>query len=293
MRCKFLAMTVNTKLTVDVRHIKGSLNISRCVRGLVGLVAMALALEQQVIAGKYLHYAGRHLASPISMAGGAPGELTGPRPAPAGRQGRSAKPAAMFGGHSIWSDLEGWRRNKRDIEDRLVLASRRAAAAAAASRRPPADGHAARGNNDEDFAIDDGDEDAWVHDGVDDIHIDPETKRAASELSRDESNSIDAEYDPNNGGAAHESESPPPVVNRTRVTTISEVIPMNSDELDSISPPKQPAGPAAPWPGRRVQMMASAAGPGAGPLLPASYLTLDQVQRLIDAQRHQEEPEQE
>lgn len=209
----------------------------------------------------------------------------------------SSNPAAKFGGHAIWSDLEGWRRNKRDIEDRLVLASRRAAI-----RRRHSDGSdevgSGKKNEDEDFAIDDGNEDAWVHDGVDDIHIDPETKRAASELSQDESSSIDAEYEPNGGGGSggsgggQGSESPP-VVNRTRVTTISEVIPMsNSDEIDSVTSNRGPADESSL--GHRIQLVATAALPN-GPHLPASYLTLDQVQRLIEAQQrnNQEEPEEE
>lgn len=96
------------------------------------------------------------------------------------------------------------RRNKRDLEDRIVLASRRAAARA-----------------NDDFNVDDGDEDAWVHDGVDDIHIDPETRRAASELASDTERQLDAEYDPSEPAEGR-------VLNRTRITTIAEVIPMRA-----------------------------------------------------------------
>lgn len=114
-----------------------------------------------------------------------------------------------------WADLDGWRRDKREIEDRTRLASRREAARALAR---------ANNQNEEEFAIDDGDEDAWVHDGIDDIQIDPETKKAASELSSswsDDGNTIDSEYEPN-----HQQQQQ--LVNRTRVTTISEVIPTSA-----------------------------------------------------------------
>lgn len=87
-----------------------------------------------------------------------------------------------------------------------------------ASRR---NAQSARANEDPDFVVDDGDEDAWVHDGVDDIHIDPETKRAASEHSYDE-RSIDSEYEPR-------EEQQDRIKNRTRITTIAEVIPMSVD----------------------------------------------------------------
>ena len=120
-------------------------------------------------------------------------------------------------------------------------------------------------NEDVDF----GDDDSWVHDGVDNIHIDPETKRAASELAHDEANSIDAEYEPNensndgagtSGAAADEA---PTYVNRTRVTTIAEVIPVpTSDDGDNSDGGSQAAS-------------------SSGAYLPAAYLTHAQAQALI------------
>lgn len=84
------------------------------------------------------------------------------------------------------------------------------------------------------FNVDDGDEDSWVHDGVDDIQIDPETKQAASEHSYDQDKSIDAEYDPHSGQQSNlipsVDDDTEPIVNRTRVTTITEVIPTRVDE---------------------------------------------------------------
>jgi len=110
---------------------------------------------------------------------------------------------------------------------------------------------------DEDFAIDDGDEDAWVHDGIDDIHIDPETRRAASELAREESSSIDAEYEPH---AAGQETSPAEGQSSGRASgrqlaavTIAGVIPAATGGR----------GRAAPA------------------LLPAAYLSLGQVQALV------------
>ena len=122
--------------------------------------------------------------------------------------------------------------------------------------RARAEARAPLGDNyrDEDFAIDDGDEDAWVHDGIDDIHIDPETRRAASELSRDEQASIEAEY------AEQQPVGSAPLVNRTRVTTISEVIPTGAGEAER--------GQVAP-----------------APLLPAAYLSLEQVEALVGERR--------
>lgn len=154
-----------------------------------------------------------------------------------------------MGGHAIWQDLEGWRRNKRDIEDRIVLASRRAAQRRRANINNQGE--------DPDFVVDDGDEDAWVHDGVDDIHIDPETKKAASELSYDEK-SIDSEYEPKEQ-----------VANRTRITTISEVIPINldSDSQQSTNDNQQDD--------RESSKIVTH-------YLPASHLSIDQVQRLIN-----------
>lgn len=120
--------------------------------------------------------------------------------------------------------------------------------------------------------MDDGDEDAWVHDGIDDIHIDPETKRAASELSRDESSSIDAEYDPSGASGQAQASAGEPIVNRTRITTIAEVIPMGASDLE-------PTG--------AVQLLS---GTASARYLPAAYLTLDQVQRLVAGRgRGQEE----
>lgn len=139
-------------------------------------------------------------------------------------------------------------------------------------------------NNEDDFAVEDGDEDAWVHDGVDDIHIDPETKKAASELSVDE-RSIDAEYEP----YAHKE---PPVLNRTRITTIAEVIPMNTDDADSndkdsskvnwhfLSPPTSASSGNTGAPAAASQKSPSV-------YLPASYLTIDQAQKLIGQQHEQ------
>lgn len=154
-------------------------------------------------------------------------------------------------GHAVWSDLEGpaWRRNKRDLEDRIVLASRRAA------QKRKADEAASQ--EDPDFVVDDGDEDAWVHDGIDDIHIDPETKRAASELSHDE-RSIDAEYEPKEQ-----------LANRTRITTISEVIPMN---MDGQSGDEQGSPSNDRESSKVIQHY-----------LPASHLSIDTVQRLMAA----------
>lgn len=185
---------------------------------------------------------------------------------------KTRSPAAQVGGHEVWRDLEGWRRNKRDLEDRLTLASRRA------ERRD-------RQQTDDDFTVDDGDEDAWVHDGIDDIQIDPETKKAASELSYDE-RSIDAEYEP----YAHKE---PPILNRTRITTIAEVIPMSDDsegaDRDSTKvnwrflPPQSPSQQhthsgteSEGWSSNQPTVY-----------LPASYLTIDQAQKLIDHQQQQ------
>lgn len=140
--------------------------------------------------------------------------------------------------HAIWKNQP--RRNKRDIEDRIVLASRRAARQER-NREPP---------EDLDYAVNDDDVDAWVHDGVDDIHIDPETKRAASEHSYDEK-SIDAEYEPR--------EAP---LNRTRVTTIAEVIPIGQEDSGQ-------GGDSS----RLVRHY-----------VPAAHLSLEQIQRLIQSQ---------
>lgn len=142
------------------------------------------------------------------------------------------------------------------------------------------------------FNVDDGDEDAWVHDGVDDIQIDPETRRAATELSYDQEPSIDAEYDPHgppqSGQAGALDDDAEPIVNRTRVTTISEVIPTRVDEDASktverfVVPPETvilsdqsslPADTSAP--------KASAGRPSQ--YVPASQLSFDQVLRALGA----------
>lgn len=170
--------------------------------------------------------------------------------------------AIKLGGHAIWSDFEGLRRNKRDLEDRIVLASRRAA------RRNKASSAGQGGDND-DFSVDDGDEDAWVHDGVDDIHIDPETKRAASELSYDEK-SIDDEYRPY-------QQNQDAVMNRTRITTITDVIPMNVQDSDSDG------GVDGGGSGDSSRVITRFLRPP-GAFLPAAWLTMDQVQRLFAQQ---------
>lgn len=123
----------------------------------------------------------------------------------------------------------------------------------------------------DEFGVDeDGEEDAWVHDGVDDISIDPETKRAASELSYDEQ-SIDAEYEPKSN-----------VVNRTRVTTIEEVIPMvqqpqqHSDEGQRQSSLKRPQYAA---PERRLDVFV---GLPVERMAPAAHLIdIGQVERML------------
>lgn len=83
-------------------------------------------------------------------------------------------------------------------------------------------------NGDGDADADYGGDDAWVHDGIDDVHIDPETKNAASEMSYDEK-SIDAEYAPYQQRQQQ---------NKTRLTTITEVIPILSDGVsgDPLEP---------------------------------------------------------
>lgn len=120
---------------------------------------------------------------------------------------------------------------------------------------------------DDEFEVDaDGNEDAWVHDGVDDIQIDPETKRAASELSYDEQ-SIDAEYEPKST-----------LVNKTRITTIAEVIPMV--QTDGEGPSSEQHAPSlrsasySPAPGqvRRLEVVA--------PVGRASELNMAQVEAL-------------
>jgi hypothetical protein len=244
----------------------------------LALVLVCFVGEQLSVAGERLQAAGQEPDSSASAS--ASTRTTRPTAGHNQRMARSdsrlvaSSAAARFGGNSIWADLDGWRRNKRDIEDRIVLASRRAGL----RQRRRADDK----SNDDDFEVDDGNEDAWVHDGVDDIHIDPETKRAASELSRDEA-SIDAEYEPQGGGGGggggQEGESQP-VANRTRITTIQEVIPMNTDELDSGSLDRDHQH-------RLGSVLGSAASVRAnsGPLLPASYLTLGQVQQLLESQR--------
>lgn len=177
-------------------------------------------------------------------------------------------------------------RNKRDIEDAISLASLRRQAA---QRRKEAD----------EYNVDDGDEDAWIHDGVDDIQIDPETKKAASELSFDEK-SIDAEYDPHQMKADENK-----IVNKTRVTTISEVIPMNvptdfgdgpmedkdftgdkdSTRINSqyLPPPSQTTRTMTP-PALTKTTSTIPAILTTSHLLPASYLSLDQAQQLVAQQ---------
>lgn len=166
------------------------------------------------------------------------------------------------------------KRNKRDIEDAISLASLRQRQAA--QKRKEAD----------EYNVDDGDEDAWIHDGVDDIQIDPETKRAASELSFDEK-SIDAEYDPHQMKADENK-----IVNKTRVTTISEVIPMNvptdfgdgpmedkefTGDKDSTQIDSQYLPP--PPPTTTIPTILTA-----HQYLPASHLSLDQAQQLVSQQ---------
>lgn len=163
------------------------------------------------------------------------------------------------------------------------------------------------------FNVDDGNEDAWVHDGVDDIHIDPETRLAANQLNQDQAaNSLDAEYEPQSGNqqdssgndgsnqgdnnaAASNSVLPTdedgnPIVNRTRVTTISEVIPTrvrpqdgdagaesqennndDDDNQDSSLIHNQYAFPET----YKQQY------------LPAAHLSTDQIQQLFNVQPEQ------
>lgn len=184
------------------------------------------------------------------------------------------------GGNGVWSGLEGWRRKKRDLEDRILLASRRSIK----RRRRMSNKANDYGLNDE-FNVEDGDEDSWVNDGIDDIHIDPETKKAASEMSMDEK-SIDSEYDP------HQKADESKIVNRTKITTIAEVIPMKvaadfgdgPEDKDStrinwrfLPPSQTQAGAGAAV--ERVPTLITTAQ-----LLPASFLSIDQAQELVAQQ---------
>lgn len=139
-----------------------------------------------------------------------------------------------------------------------MLASRRAEQRRRASNRDA-----------DDFSVDDGDEDAWAHDGIDDIHIDPETKRAASELSLDEK-SIDAEYD--------QAQVP----NRTRVTTISEVIPMTSNNQDSGQ--DNELSIANDKDSTRISSRFLPAPSKPTTYLPAAMLSLEEAQQIIGQQ---------
>lgn len=171
---------------------------------------------------------------------------------------REPKPAES-GPKPIWGELDGagWRRNKRDIENRIRLASSRSNSRTRSN--------VASAPDDESFAIDDGDEDAWVHDGIDDIHIDPETKRAASEVSSSvDDSSIDSEYEPKEQQ----------LVNRTRVTTISEVIPIAAPEGAAGA---DDSGDSTSLSSRYMRPAASVSG-----YLPAALLTLDQARRLVE-----------
>lgn len=171
-----------------------------------------------------------------------------------------------------------WRRSKRDLEDRLVLASRR-------DQRRQRNKKAAAASKDEDeFSVEDGDEDAWVHDGVDDIHIDPETKKAASELSYDE-RSIDAEYEPH-------GQKEPPVLNRTRITTIAEVIPMNDEANEEANERDSSKLDWRVLPAPALEQRRPAGSLAQAAFLPASYLTIEQAQKLIGQQHEQLEQQQ-
>lgn len=195
--------------------------------------------------------------------------------------------------HQIWTrPRKQVNRFKRELKFARKLRHRRRKLRAASNtgdNAGPTSTASLDNNKDEDFAIDDGDEDAWVHDGIDDIHIDPETKRAASELNRDnEQTSIDSEYDPNSGQAGQStSASQPAIVNRTRITTIAEVIPLVKDEADLED--ADDSSRLMPSTGRAPSMFASALPATAGNYLPAAYLSLDQVQELIDKQQQQQQ----
>lgn len=220
------------------------------------------------------------------------------------------------------------RRPKRDIEDvsswstpdvmenRIPLEQEQENAQSRVRRRIQDD-------IDGSFNVDDGNEDAWVHDGVDDIHIDPETRHAANQLNQDQAaNSLDAEYEPQGSGAGQSAgadeqsetgdnkaasssalptdEHGNPIVNRTRITTISEVIPTRVrsqegggggggdddqesdsrdfqdeqafDNQDSSVIKKQYAFP---------ESLKSQQENG---YLPASHLSIDQIQQLFNVQ---------
>lgn len=110
--------------------------------------------------------------------------------------------------------------------------------------------------------IDDGEEGGWVNDGVDDISIDPETQRAASEHSYGLDKNLDAEYEPE-------------VANRTRVTTITEVIPISlrpSDDQDDQDERQDSADDSSV----NSRYLAAPAAP-----LAAAQLSLQQAQRLV------------
>lgn len=154
------------------------------------------------------------------------------------------------------------------------------------------------------FPVDDGNEDAWVHDGVDDIQIDPETKRAASELNSDQApSSLDAEYEPVGGGGgggpassadggdgqqAASSVGVPtdedgnPIYNRTRVTTISEVIPTRVEGADSMMGEPDDEG-VDNLESSLISTQYAQAPPTQGSFLPASHLSREQVQQLFNA----------
>lgn len=164
------------------------------------------------------------------------------------------------------------RRIKRDLDDVASELQRRLAAEAKRQ--------SIRLNSkpeDLEFQMDDGDVDAWVHDGVDDIHIDPETRQAASQLSHDE-RSIDAEYEPHQA-----SEQDVPIVNGTRLTTITEVIPMRRDQSGYDNDDESPENhrdtsrisaryATAPFLRGRTNLY-----------IPAAYLSMDQAVKLMDS----------
>lgn len=202
------------------------------------------------------------------------------------------RPAAhQATGASSSEDGGEWQeRNKRSLQASDFRRAERRKRAPRQRNRPPSD--------EDDFSVEDGDEDAWVNDGVDDIQIDPETKRAASELSHDE-RSIDAEYEPY---ASKEA----PVPNRTRITTIAEVIPMSDDSysdlgdstkverrflpappLQAESQPNRAAEQATAAKARTTLNGGQASFQQAAAYLPAAYLTIDQAQKLIGEQHEQ------
>lgn len=134
------------------------------------------------------------------------------------------------------------------------------------------------------FNVDDGDEDAWVHDGVDDIQIDPETRRAASELSYDQERNIDAEYEPNGrqtNPVVEVDEDGDPIINRTRITTISEVIPTRVDQDSSKISETYLAPPEVTILSDESQADMVEGKSKARDYLPASQLSFDRVMEAM------------